>query len=129
MPDALREWWPVLTLIVPLALGAAAWAIRKGLVSKDELKAAVEDSEQRIRDDLDDVAARLKEGDRAFEDLSRRIADTPSKQELHQVMLGISELKGSLGVLNERMQGQSALMERVEAQLGRHEQIFSDGRR
>lgn len=129
MPEALREWWPVLTLIIPLALAAVGWAIRKGLVSKDELIAAVAETDQRMSAQIGQLEARLKEGDDKFAHLARQIENTPSKQELHEVLLAIRGQSGEINVLAERIANQTSAFGRIEATLTRHEQHFSDGRR
>ncbi len=66
MPGWLKEWWPVIALLVPLVIGWLLWTVRIGLASKAELSAesvsrgrAIEEVEQRLSEDLSKLNTRM----------------------------------------------------------------------
>ncbi|WP_341990350.1 hypothetical protein [Azorhizobium sp. AG788] len=66
MPGWLKEWWPVIALLVPLVIGWLLWTVRIGLASKAELSVesvsrgkAIEEVEQRLSEDLSKLNMRM----------------------------------------------------------------------
>lgn len=129
MPEWLKEWWPLIVFSTPFIYGAISWVINKGLVSKDELEAAIAKSEGEAEKKLKEIRMRLDDGAERFEHLSKQVADTPSKTEFYEVLLALQKQDGKIDVVSERIEGQTALMRRVEEVVTRHENIFSDAAR
>jgi len=66
MPDWLREWWPLIGLVTPLAVGGVLWAVRTGLASKADLAtesraraAAIDELEKKFTDELRPIERRV----------------------------------------------------------------------
>ncbi|RTL99767.1 hypothetical protein EJV44_04610 [Ancylobacter aquaticus] len=64
MPEWLKEWWPAVALLGPIAFAVLSWAVRTGLASRKDLNEAIA-SEARARTE----GLRALEG-RVIEDLS-----------------------------------------------------------
>lgn len=41
MPIWLKDWWPLIVLLVPLTIAAAGWVIRMGLASRRDMEAGL----------------------------------------------------------------------------------------
>ena len=59
--------------------------------------------------------------------IEQTLLGMPDARELHALHLGMSELRGELQVTRAVMEGNSHLMERLEAIVGRHEEHLLQG--
>lgn len=59
--------------------------------------------------------------------IEQTLMGMPDAKELHALHLGMSELRGELQVTRAVMEGNSQLMERLEAIVGRHEEHLLQG--
>jgi Protein of unknown function (DUF2730) len=58
--------------------------------------------------------------------IEQRLESLPDRDEIHRLLLQMTELSGKLAVMNERLEGTRDILVRVESQARRHEQIFAD---
>jgi hypothetical protein len=125
MPEWLREWWPVIAFLVPLLLVVIAWAIRKGLVTRDEfetrsaqLVAAIE-AEGKNRVELASAVSRIE----------LKLGQLTTRDDVHNLNVALAEFKGDLKALGTGMTSLGDRLDRVDRTLARHEQIFSEAAR
>jgi hypothetical protein len=50
-----------------------------------------------------------------------RLAAIPAKDDIHEMELGLTRIQGEMKTFAEAMRGQSEILKRVEALVGRHE--------
>lgn len=53
----------------------------------------------------------------------------PSKEEMHDLELAMSDLRGEIKTMSETMRGQNEIMKRLELIVGRHEQHLLESKR
>lgn len=101
--DELLRYWPLVAFTLGLALAIAGWAIRKGLASQDELRA---EAETRAKADAG-IDERLSK-------LETEMDHIPNKESLHRVDLALTELRGEIKVLTERLKPVAAISDRLQ---------------
>lgn len=105
--DELLRWMPLVSLVLSFValplLAWARWSARQTFapVSLVERVVAVE----------------------------QRLGSLPDHGEISRLTVQITELNGNLAVVRENLKGTRDILERVEAQARRHEQIFADAAR
>lgn len=89
MPPWLHDWWPLIAFAVTvIVLPGLRWALRKGLVSQEDLKKA----RQEARDELDAMKERVATLEKAVERM-------PTRDEMHQLSLMMGQMSGRLDVM------------------------------
>lgn len=79
-------------------------------------------------------AAKLEEHGKAIEGQGHRLSAVeqaqralPSKEDLHAISLGMSEMRGDVKAMRAEMEGNTAIVERLEAVVSRHENHLLKG--
>ncbi len=108
------QYWPVAMLLLNGPLAWVVWGMKKEFASKTDLANVV-----------GDVAGLNKRVELVEHDLLH----LPNKDDLHQVRLDLSEVVGELRECRADYRNLSGLIERTEAAVTRHEQIFADAAR
>ncbi|SCM75427.1 conserved hypothetical protein [uncultured Pleomorphomonas sp.] len=101
--DEVMRYWPVVAFAFGLALTIAGWAIRKGLASQDELRAEA-GTRARADAEIDERLSRLE----------TEMDHIPNKESLHRVDLTLTELRGEIQVLTERLKPVAAISDRLQ---------------
>jgi hypothetical protein len=102
----LLLWVSAASLV--LSFCTAVWTIFSGPSKKNSTKI----------DTLTDKVAAI---DRRLGDIEQSQRALPSKDDMHELELAMERLKGEMKTLSQVMNGQSAIMERMEAIVARHE--------
>lgn len=71
---------------------------------------------------LDAMALTLTTLDQRLSSVEQSQRVLPSKDDMHELELAMERLKGEMKTMSQVMAGQSAIMERMEAIVGRHEE-------
>lgn len=141
MPDWLRDWWAAIALVVTIALVPFVrwvWMVRrKDLVTKEDLAAALAKAGEERRQDLaalkgeihNDIRPDVEAHALRLALIEANMQHMPTRDDLQRLSINVVELTGSLKAAEKTVEGLSRLVERVEAQAARHEQIFSEGKR
>lgn len=112
--SGVLQYWPLAMLLLNGPIAWVLWGMRKEFASKTELAGVV-----------GDVSQLGKRVEMVEHDLLRM----PNKDDLHQVRLELSEVIGELRECRADYRGLTNLIERTEAAVTRHEQIFADAAR
>lgn len=99
----------VAALSTLLSFGTAIWTVFSGPSKKNAAK-------------IDNLADKLASLDHRLGSIEQSQKVLPSKDDMHELELAMERLKGEMKTLSQVLHGQSALMERMEAIVGRHEE-------
>jgi hypothetical protein len=97
-----------LALSTLINFGALIWNIFSGPSKKNGAR-------------LDAMAQTLAALDHRLSSVEQSQRVLPSKDDMHELELAMERLKGEMKTMSQVMAGQSAIMERMEAIVGRHE--------
>ena len=67
-----------------------------------------------------ELASKVISHDRRIQGLEHDIKHMPSKEEIHQVKLDISEMRGAMGRMEESVSGMSKTVDRIDDYLRTH---------
>lgn len=111
----LMQYWPqIVMLFINGPLGWVIWSMRKEFASKKDLA--------QVHVDIDGVAKRLSS-------VEQSILHMPSRDDLHHVQLQLADVVGEMKAARADYHGLEGLLERTEAAVIRHENIFADAAR
>jgi TolA-binding protein len=111
----LIELVPIVSaLALFLSFGTAVWTVFSGPSRKNADRITA----MGVR--LDDYSQRLS----AVEQVQRSL---PKTSDMHELELAMTRLQGEIKTMSAVMSGQSQIMERLEAIVGRHENHLLDG--
>ncbi len=94
-----------------LSFGTAIWTVFSGPSKKNAAK-------------IDNLADKLASLDHRLGSIEQSQKVLPSKDDMHELELAMERLKGEMKTLSQVLHGQSALMERMEAIVGRTKNTF-----
>lgn len=101
--SSILEYWPVIGFGINLLIAWFVWSMRKQFATKDELAAI----------------------DRRVDKTESALDQLPTRRDLSDLHVAIAGLAGEVKETNAEMRGLGRLVERVEAAVTRHEEIFS----
>lgn len=117
MPEWLKDWWPVIALVTPMAILAAGWVIRMGLASKTDLRNhADKQAEAMEKHDLRlaEIDRRLDRGEGRFERISLLLGQMPTKDDVHALALGIERISAGQGAIEAKVEGVRSQVNKTE---------------
>lgn len=122
--DELIKYWPVIAFVAGLLLAAGAWAIRKGLASRDELQAetrsrldAANALENRIADKLTPILAAQAELANRTLRIETEIRHLPSAEDISELKEQLGRSDARLESLDRELQSITRALTRVENHL------------
>lgn len=115
--QTLVLWAAALTTI--LSVGATIWGLFSGPSRKNG--AEIEALKSRSAAQHETVMARLVAQGERIGNLEQALRAIPAKEELHELEIAMTRLQGEMATMSEAMRGQSEIMKRLEALVGRHE--------
>ncbi|SUZ34086.1 hypothetical protein ROE7235_03868 [Roseibaca ekhonensis] len=104
-----------------LNLGAMVWTIFTGPARK--LGGRVSELEDRVSDH----DKRAERHAQQLVGLSQTVNAMPGVQQMHQLEVALSDIRGDLRTINATMEGNAKIMARLEDVVTRHEQHLLDG--
>jgi hypothetical protein len=110
----LLQYWPLAMLIINGPIAWAIWGMKKEFASKK---------------DLDGVRQNFVAVEKRLGSVEQSILYVPSREDLHQVQLQLADVVGELKAARADYRGLEGLLERTEAAVARHENIFADAAR
>lgn len=99
MPDGLKDWLGVVALAISLLTSVYAWITFKAKANAEHLKA---------------VDAKLVDLDRRVQSIESELKHLPNKDDVNELKLGMAQLDGTVGRLDESLSGVSRTVRRVE---------------
>jgi peptidoglycan hydrolase CwlO-like protein len=99
MPDGLKDWLGVVALAISLLTSVYAWITSKAKANAEHLKA---------------VDAKLVDLDRRVQSIESELKHLPNKDDVNELKLGMAQLDGTVGRLDESLSGVSRTVRRVE---------------
>jgi peptidoglycan hydrolase CwlO-like protein len=99
MPDGLKDWLGVVALAISLLTSVYAWITSKAKANAEHLKA---------------VDAKLVDLDRRVQSIESELKHLPNKDDVNELKLGMAQLDGTVGRLDESLSGISRTVRRVE---------------
>lgn len=124
MPEFLKEWWPVIAVLGPFAVGVLGWIIRQGLASKADLvkerearHKAIEDAKGELAASMNSVAAAVGKVDGRVAKLEHDFQHLPTKEQVHKLEVTTTEMKGDVKAMNETVKGVAGTASRLESYL------------
>jgi len=106
----VREWWPVIAFGIATALAAAAWAVRKGLASKDDLAAA----ERVWGQAVGQIKAELQDQSERLSKVETNIEHLPTVEDINDVKERLARVGGRVEAMQALQQVQGKTLERIE---------------
>ncbi|WP_372069697.1 DUF2730 family protein [Tistrella mobilis] len=107
MPEALKDWWPVISLAtlagLPLALSAMSWVVRRGLASQDDLRAALAP----LVTDVADLRGRTQR-------LEGEVQHLPTADDIAELREALARMEGSVKTVASGQEAQRQALTRIE---------------
>lgn len=117
MPEWLREWWPLITLLVTLVIPAVIWAVRKGLVSKDELALAMKGQSDEMATLKQSMNHQLGDLDRRTIKIESDIRHLPTAAQVNDLHVLLTKVAGSTAASERQVESLSRNLNRIEDSL------------
>jgi septal ring factor EnvC (AmiA/AmiB activator) len=95
----LKDWLGVVALAISLLTSVYAWITSKAKANAEHLKA---------------VDAKLVDLDRRVQSIESELKHLPNKDDVNELKLGMAQLDGTVGRLDESLSGISRTVRRVE---------------
>ncbi|MEM9063806.1 MAG: DUF2730 family protein [Pseudomonadota bacterium] len=73
-----------------------------------------------------EVEARMDGYEVRLQRLESHAEGAPTKDDVHDLTVAVTKLTGEISVLREKVDGQGAIMTRIEATVGRHDEHLMD---
>ncbi|WP_431282710.1 DUF2730 family protein [Humitalea sp. 24SJ18S-53] len=108
--DEMLKLWPIVVTIGGIVLAGVLWRFRGEFATKADVS--------ELRSEGVKTAQRL-------ERIERDMQHLPTREDIHRIQLGMTEIKGSLGEMRVEARGDRELLSRVETAMARHEDIIS----
>ena len=112
--QSIMLWVAAISMLI--SCGTALWSIFSGPSRRNSSK-------------LDEHARRLDAYELRISRSEQSQTTLPSSKDMHELELAMENLKGEIKTMSAVMSGQSAIMERLEAIVSRHENHLLDGNR
>jgi predicted nucleic acid-binding Zn-ribbon protein len=110
-------WAVALTTI--FNFGTLIWGVFSGPSRKNG--AEIEALKTRVAAQHETVMDRLAAQVERIGNVEQALRAIPDKEELHELEIAMTRLQGEMATMSEAMRGQSEIMKRLEALVGRHE--------
>lgn len=134
--DWAAKYAGVLQLALASAFGVALLWLRASFVPRSEFRAVVDEIEKqmaaqdvRIGKQMAMQDVRIGESEKGFAKIMGALEAMPKQADFLAISVSMVKLEGKLGQLGEGVNGVKEIVNRVEAQVSRHESIFSDAAR
>jgi hypothetical protein len=121
-------------IVANLVIAWVGWSLRHHFVTREDHATALEEVARRHRDLVDKIEGAQRgacpAAERALrraEDAAAEINSMPTRDEMHQLRLSVTELSGRIERLGERLDGQKDSMGRFQAVLDRVEDYLLKG--
>ncbi|ODN71189.1 DUF2730 family protein [Methylobrevis pamukkalensis] len=122
--EALKEYWPIITAVATILLGAAGWAIRMGLASKADLAAEAaaralhqHEFEQRMEASLSGVRAGQHELASRTLRIETEIKHLPTSEDISALRDQVSQISATATATNRELQSINHSLNRLEDHL------------
>lgn len=102
MPEGINQWLGAAALIVSLCTTVYAWMTSRAKANSEHLKT---------------VDAKLTDHGSQIQWIQAELKHMPSKDDVTELKLAVSEVRGTVGRLDESVSGVSRTMRRVEGYL------------
>ncbi|MEN2980279.1 DUF2730 family protein [Tistrella bauzanensis] len=107
MPEILKDWWPALSLAMlvgsPLVLSAMSWAVRRGLASQDDLRAA-----------LSPLTSEVAELKTRTQRLEGEVQHLPTADDIAELREALARMEGSVKTVASGQEAQRQALTRIE---------------
>lgn len=128
MPIDFNGWMAIGgALALLISLSTSVWTIFSG-PSKANAK-RIDDHAKATDDRFAEGRHRMDRHDARIARLEQSLQELPTKDDMHRVLLAVEGMKGQLGVMNAKLDGQENIMARLENVVTRHEEHLLEGKR
>ncbi|WP_127088340.1 DUF2730 family protein [Aquabacter cavernae] len=117
MPIWLKEWWVVIALALPMAIGFVGWAVRKGLASKDALDAEVRARGEAIGKVHADMMAEISAVDARLRSIEQEVRHLPTADDFADIRNELTRVVTTVEASQREMVSVGRAITRVEDHL------------
>lgn len=119
----ILELWPLLGAIATILAGAGLWWLTKRFMPRETCTSCRETISLRI----DGVETRINGVEANAATVRDMVSRMPTSQDLNDLRLTIERLNGDYRVMQATMDGQGAILKRMEYQLNRVDNFLKGG--
>lgn len=130
MPEWLREWWPAIAVALTLVVAPfVRWAARHGLVSREDLDAAIGAERKLRQEEIAAAAARYAAVEGRLVEIEAEIRHLPTREDIARIMELLSGLTAQQAATQATLDAIKALVTSVDATVRTHQSLFTEAAR